>query len=294
MIHILTLHFGTPAWLDIQKKYILNYTDPEKYKLWMGKYNLDIPPDFDLPDNWELIDLDEKYPKEKKNEHYLQAEWMYESILRHEMEDDDVIIFMDNDAFPCVTQEWTKIVTEALEENQVFALLQFENRGIAQPDQYHPYPDLCFFATTKKNKREFNLEWGLFEPFHQNPGFGMADRIRDANCTIGTIRRTNVFNFHNVMFGVYGNMIYHQACGSRAIIGRPMATAKATPNTTRQCYTGIDLLHRRHLGDWNNESFEEKCADIIEVNTQIFDTVYNKIKEDHTCTFIKRAFLGIN
>ena len=54
MIHILTLHFSTLAWLDIQKKYILKYTNPDEYKLWMGKYNVDIPPDFDLPDNWKL------------------------------------------------------------------------------------------------------------------------------------------------------------------------------------------------------------------------------------------------
>ena len=150
-----------------------------------------------------------------------------------------------------------------------------------------------FSPPLKKGKKEYNLEWGLFEPQHQNPGFGMADRIMEANCTAGSIRRTNVFNFHNVMFGVYGNIIYHQSCGSRAIVGRPLATAGASSNTTRQCYTGADVLNRIRLGDWHNESFEEKCSDIIEVNTQIFDIVYNKIKKDDTCTFIKRAFLGL-
>ena len=294
MIHILTLHFSTPNWLEIQKKYILKYTNPDEYRLWLGKCNVDIPSDFVLPPNWEIIDLDKAYPKENKNEHYLQAEWMYQNFLYNEMEEDDIIVFMDNDAFPCVTQEWTQILTDALSDNEAFMLAQYENRGIAQPDIYYPYPDLCFFATTKKNKEENNLEWGLFEPYHENPGFGMSDRLRSAGCKVGTITRSNLFNFHNVMFGVYGNMIYHQSCGSRAIIGRPLATARADSDDSRQCYTGIDLLNRFHLGDWRYEDFETKCADIIDVNTQIFDIIYNKIREDGTCNFIKRAFLGIN
>jgi len=100
MIHILTLHFTTPAWLDIQQRHILKYTHQDEYKLWLGKYNLDLPEDFKLPDNWEVIDLDKVYPKDAKNEHYLQMEWMYENCLKEKMSDDDIIIFLDSDAFP--------------------------------------------------------------------------------------------------------------------------------------------------------------------------------------------------
>ena len=174
-----------------------------------------------------------------------------------------------------------------------------ENRGIAQLDQYYPYPDLCFFATTKRARRENNLEWGLFHPLHQNPGFGMLDRMRENELKIGSITRTNVFNAHNVMFGVYGDMIYHQACGSRAIIGRPMATnspgfdgGAAKINNKRQCYTGTDLLRRGSLGNWFKAEFEDECADIIETNTQIFDIIYDKLQKDLNCEFVRRYFLG--
>jgi hypothetical protein len=308
MIHILTLHFTTPAWFEIQKRHILKYTNKNEYKLWLGKYNLELPEDFEIPENWEIIDLDEVYPKEGGNEHYLQVEWMYENCLKDNMEDDDIVVFIDSDAFPCC-HSWAPRVKDVLlaiddEEAKAGAICTYlkENRGIAQPDNYFPYPDLCFFATTKKVRRENNLEWGLFNPLHENPGFGMLDRLRAAELKIAVQIRTNIFNAHNVMFGVYGNMIYHQACGSRAIIGRPLQTGGigrsgygndgSAPNNSRQCYTGLDLRHRSLLGNWFQAEFEKECTDIIETNTQIFDIIYDKLQEDQNCEFVRRYFLG--
>jgi hypothetical protein len=297
VIHILTLHFATNAWLEIQKRHILKYTNKEDYKLWLGKYNLELPEEFEFPANWELIDLDKDYPEENINEHYLQMEWMYGNYIKNEMTDDDIVVFIDSDAFPCEPR-WIFALKEAIEGDSsehradVVCLYQMENRGMAQPDEYYPYPDLCFFATTKKAWVENNLEWGLFSPDHQNPGFGMHDRIAAAELRVGALTRTNRFNAHRVMFGVYGDMIYHQACGSRAIIGRPMATGQAAANNRRQCYTGVDLFGRSLIGNWFEEEFEEECADIINTNTEIFDIIYNKIQKDQNCTFIRRYFMG--
>ena len=92
MVHILTLHYATSAWLEIQKRHILKYSNSEKYKLWLGKFHLDLPEDFELPDNWEVIDLDEKYPSDGGDDHYLQAQWMFTNCVKEAMDDDDVII----------------------------------------------------------------------------------------------------------------------------------------------------------------------------------------------------------
>lgn len=298
MIHILTLHFATPAWLEIQKRHLLKFTSlpEEEYKVWLGLYHLDLPEDFELPSNWEIINLDKDYPPEGKNEHYLQMEWMYHNRLKDQMCDDDIIIFMDSDAFPCApawAQDIQRLITQ--EGRDVICLHQEENRGIAALDEYHPYPDLCFFVATKKAWEEHNLEWGLFNPAHQNPGFGMKDRLVAAlpNINIGAISRTNRFNAHNVMFGVYGGTIYHQACGSRAIIGRPVATPGAPADIRRHCFTGADLYLRQNIANWFENEFETDAADIIETNTQIFDIIFNKIQKDKECTFIRRYFMGL-
>jgi len=315
MIHIITHHFTTTAWFEIQKKHILKYTNHEltPYKVYLAKYNLELPDGFELPDNWELIDLDVIYPKDGKNEHYLQMEWVYQNCVKDKAQDDDIIMFLDSDAFPCDGRwlEWISISLFGREykapsgrdyeipsdyESVAAVVIHFlENRGIVQLDYYYPYPDLCFFATIKKTWEDNNLEWHIDynNPAHQNPGFGMKDRIVDNNLKVTPITRTNKFNAHNVMFGVYGGMIYHQHCGSRAIIGRPMATADAKPNNSRQCYTGFDLFGRRQMGNWLIQEFQEECKDIIEINTEIFDIIYNKLHNDHDCTFIRRYFLGI-
>ena len=247
------------------------------------------------------------------------------------MEDDDIIVFMDNDAFP-VHDKWLTAVKNNLNgslewENGIFpdamCLVMPENRGLAQPDEYYPYADLCFFATKKRTWDEKLLQWTLVSPIHivaagesisraelskrqelvivdgvecvvhQNPGFGMHDRLRYAGLHCATIRRTNKFNAHNVMFGVYGDIIYHQQCGSRALIGRPLKYGKLETNDSRQCYTGQDLYGRRGLGDNAMLRFEEECEDIIDTNTQIFDIIYSKLEKDEDCTFIKRYFMGV-
>jgi hypothetical protein len=296
MIHIVTLHFGTQAWFDIQKRYITKYTTGD-YKVWIGTYRNEIPEDFDLPDNWQHMDLDKDYPSDGINEHYAQTEFMYSNYLRDEMKDDDVLIFIDSDAFP-VTDKWTQKIQNLFESGSedgpcdVLGIAQPENKGIAATDDYDPYPDLCFFATTKKVWEDNNLEWGLFLPKHQNPGFGMLDRIKAADLALMYIQRTNSFEANSVMFGVYGDMIYHQHCGSRAIIGRPLATNKAKAMNKRQCYTGRDLSYRLSLGNFFEVEFEDVCPDIIETNTAIFDIIYERLVKDADANFVPRYFLG--
>tara|TARA_R110002074_G_scaffold160767_3_gene318306 strand:- start:9063 stop:10022 length:960 start_codon:yes stop_codon:yes gene_type:complete len=318
MLHIITLHFTTPAWLEIQKRHIEKYTtryDPntgqQNYKVWLGFYNQELPSDFVVPTNWETIDLNKLYPPDGRNEHYLQTEWMYHNIVKDNMKDDDILVFMDSDAFP-VIPHWASELQGILTDNQgrlmntqasretlgypeVVGIYQLENRGIAQTDNYYPAPDLCFFATTKKVWEEKQLQWTIdpSNPEHQNPAFGLLDIIREKEVRECKLMRTNIFDAHNVMFGVYGNMIYHQACGSRAIIGRPLETAGAKAETSRHCFTGYDIFGRQKLGNWYREDFIKKCSDIVETNTQIFDVIYNRLQEDLDCEFVRRYFLGI-
>ena len=297
MVHILTFHFGTSAWLEVQKRHILKYTEGKEYKLWLGKYKMDFPEDFEIPKGWEIIDLDEEYPEENGVDHYQQMEWMFHNRVKENMQDDDVIIIIDSDAFPCDSGWWQ--VAELLQKDdstspQVIHTNHAENLGIAQPPEYDNYPDLCFFATTKGTWIKNNLEWGFFQAGQQNPGFGMKDRIQQAQLRTAALVRTNKFNSHRVMFGVYGNCIYHQHCGSRALIGRPQDSgAGGFVNKERMCYTAADLRERFSIGNWFQQDFETECKDIVSVNTEIFDIIYKRLSEDKKCTFIRRFFMGV-
>jgi len=312
--HILTHHFTTPAWFEIQKRHILKYTNQEKtpYKVWVGKYNLELPEDFELPEHWELIDLDILYPKEDKNEHYLQMEWMYRNCVRKHMRDNDIIIFMDSDAFPC-NSSWLPLICYGFNSKKCDVFYLHEAPRNPEYGKYDAHPDLFFFASTRKIWEGNNLEWFIDHTNreHSNPGHGLYDKIVESDLMVTSMIRTNVFNAHNAMFGVYGNMIYHQTCGSRAIIGRPLATAGAKSNNNRQCYTGIDIILRGPIltlvndpindvfrlgiipGECSYVDFETQCSDIVSTNTEIFDVIYNKLYKDKDCTFVNRYFLGV-
>lgn len=270
MIHVLTLHYGTTAWVDIQRRHIEKFTERDDYAVWFAKYKAKIDQSI-LPKDWSIIDLDSSYVG--KNEHYLQMNWIYQHV-KNNINDDDIVVFMDSDAFPC-SREWAPYLNTVLEkEDSVVVLHMYENRGTQHPDAYHPYPDLCFFACKKKTIEKYKLEWQLNGK--PNPGFHMKDLIIKNNLLVYELKRSNIFDAHKVMFGVYGEIIYHQAAGSRAGI-----------NNGASVYTGSDLFYRRKI----STSLKD-LEHLLKVNGKIYDLIYNEIKNDVNCSFVRRYFMG--
>ncbi len=284
-MHILTQHFGTDAWFEIQKNHLEKYTlKKERYKVYLATYKTSIPDSFILPPNYVHINLNE-HP-EFRNEHYLIIEEAYEKFVKPHAKDNDIIIYMDNDAFPC--DSWEDKLESYLTENDICAVYRYEDRGLDQPDQYFPYPHLCFFSFKKKTRDMYGFKHEIPEGF-PCPGFTICDVIRQNNLKVKELIRTNKFNSHNVMFGIYDDMIYHHSSGSRAKVGRPYATLGAKSDHRKMCYEGIDFFLRQdvlsHLPPWIE-------TEVNDVNLKIFDVIFDKIKDDKDCNFVRRFYLG--
>lgn len=268
MINIITQIFKIPDWLNIQYLHLNKYT-ASPYMIYMGYTDfIPQPP----ADQYKLINLNSVLP----NVHYIHANYMCNEVVLPSIQNDDVVVFLDIDAFPC--DDWDSKVMAYLQKHDIVAMYRYEDLGYCQEPQHYPCSHLAFFATTKQVWKKHNLRWHI-DGGLQNPQFGMEDIIKSNNIKVKKLERTNIFNAHKIMFGVYDDIIYHHCCGVRGI-------------TKNNAYEGGDAKYRDKILRGNLNNLEQKLQDIIEVNTKIFHIIFEAIKKDQQCNFIKRYFLG--
>tara|TARA_R100000152_G_scaffold20736_1_gene15694 strand:- start:11957 stop:12787 length:831 start_codon:yes stop_codon:yes gene_type:complete len=276
-MHIITNIFGRDDWLEVQAQHLQKYTDARAYTVhcFLDK-NLN-------KSDEDISNLDKYYPNYRfyraiDGEHYDQVNKAVETISS-QLTDDDIIVFLDCDAFPC-DKNWQNAVKENLATHDITAVVMRENYHHSH--DYHEIPHLCFFATTKKTWQLNNLAWTIHSHPHlshhpyQNPQRGMLDRINAANLTLKELNRTNEFDAHRVCFGIYGDIVYHHACGIRGFEG--------------SVTEGADIwLRKKKYGlEFTADS------DMARVNAEIWLSIWRAIKEDKSYTFVRRYFMGRN
>ena len=269
MFHIITTFFGRDDWFTIQANHLKKYSS-EPYTCYAA-----------LDERLKSLNvIREQYPNHifgrvAEGEHWEQVNAMTNSVVLEMMDDDDILVFLDCDAFPC-DKEWQKTVRENLSTHDITAVVMRENYHME--DRYMDVPHLCFFATTKKTWQENNLQWNIVSPItgesYHNPQMGMRDAIRAAGLTVKELNRTNEFNAHRVCFGVYGDIVYHHACGVRGFEGK--------------VDEGADVYIRKRKYGLKYEG----NSDMARVNFDIWMSVWWAIQSDPTCSFVRRYFMG--
>ncbi len=205
MIHVATIHFESQRWIDIQLDY-LRRTMGEPYTVWANLQ--DVPGDhaskFD-----HIVEAIGEHPG-KLN--LVAAE--ISAVARP----DDLIIFLDGDAFPIADPMPT--VRRALEETSLVAVRRDENTGDKQP---HP----CFCVVTVAEWERLHGDWshgGCWPGPKGEPVTDVGGNLYRSLERSGTpwtpLLRTNRVNLHPVWFGIYANIVYHHGSGFRRAMSR--------------------------------------------------------------------------
>jgi|LULM01.1.fsa_nt_gb hypothetical protein len=269
MINIIITQYKSDKWFSIQKEYIEKYTSGD-YRILCGNYEIDMACDdhrYSFHNISSMVDS-----------HYTQVNLLAYEVLLPKLSDEDIFIFMDCDTLPC-EYGWDLKIKEYLnpnenKQNDIVAVVMRENK---QPSEmYDNLPHLCFFATTKKVWLDNSLHWHLAGS--ENPQVGMKNLIAEKNLTLKELNRTNVFNAHNVLFGVYDNLIYHHCCAIRGFWPEELAGGRG------EATEGSDYNLR-------------KCpftSDLNKVNVDIWHSVFDAIDNDKERTFVRRYFMGEN
>jgi hypothetical protein len=200
MLHIATVHFNSPRWIEIQARHLREHLSVP-YRTWTSLQGIDSG----YGVHFDRV-LDQAGSHAGKLNH-LATE------ISHEAQDDDLLMFLDGDAFPVADP--MPMILEALGEAPLLAVRRDENLGDIQP---HP----CFCVTTVGTWRTLPGDWSTAYRWKDVNGRGVSDvggnllrTLELTNTTWVPVLRSNTHNIDPLMFAVYGGVVYHHGAGFR-------------------------------------------------------------------------------
>jgi len=256
MIHVATVHWKTNRWIRLQRAYLRKYV-PGDFRIyaWLN----------DLP----AVATDTFYhvKREPVTDHATKLNSLADTICADSQQDDDVLIFLDGDAFPIA--DLAPLIQQVQTTTPLIAAQRLENHGDRQP---HP----CFCVTTVGCWRKIKGDWQAGYTWKNTDGREVTDvggnllgRLTTEQIPWTPLLRTNQLNLHPLFFGIYGDVIYHHGAGfrkgdTRAELAEFQQRARATlwsrlfPGWTRRRL--IAEYHRRMAE--NNRLSEQVFASI--------------------------------
>lgn len=211
MKHIITVHYKTNDWIDLQLKQINKHVS--NYKIWTYCDGIDIKSHqfkFHYCENSEIDGSKIGYL-----DHMLKLNSLTDVVLSDvDTQDNDLLIWLDSDAFPIKNMDC--YVAEKLLRYPLIAVNRPENGGDVIP---HP----SFTCTTVSFWKEHRLNWngvpGDNVPTNKHglhdPGGKMYIDLKEKNIEWYKLLRTRSLTRHEVFYTIYDDLIYHHGAGSR-------------------------------------------------------------------------------
>jgi hypothetical protein len=237
MLHIATVHWQTEDWIDIQLAYLKRHI-PGPHRVYAF---LNGVPEANRARFFHSS-------CEPVREHAVKLNLLAD-VIRSKAAEDDLIMFLDGDAFPIA--DLSPILDGKLASHPLVAVQRLENNGDRQP---HP----CFCVTTVGFWNSIGGDW--------NEGFTWADKSGKPVTDVGgnllgileerkidwcPLLRSNRTNLHPLWFGVYGGAVYHHGAGfrkdklSRADLAVLAEAQGRRPAVARAATRTLDYLLRR-------------------------------------------------
>jgi hypothetical protein len=267
LVHIATVHWRSDRWIDVQLRYLkANVDEPYKVYAWL---------DQELRGRADEFFYATDVPVER---HELKLTLLGD-LVAHAADPDDVIIFIDGDAFPVAPI--MPFLKSKLERYPLVAVRRDENNGDRQP-----HPSFC--ATTAGFWRELPGDWRRGYTWLNPQGKEVTDvggnllgLLEDAGIEWYPMLRTNKVNPHPLQFGVYEDLVYHHGGGFRLTAGGRLwrASVEDRLNATLRGRLAARLPHKGFAGRVRKminpvrryrHALREELA---QVNEQVFELI---------------------
>jgi len=276
MIHIATVHWKTDKWIDIQLKYIKRFIN-EEYKIYSFLNDIDK----DYSDKFFYI------CSEPISNHAIKLNMLADIIYYSSNNPDDILIFMDGDAFPI--GDIIKLIRVKIEKHKLLAIQRLENTGFRQP-----HPSFC--ATTIGFWKEIGGDWksgykwkNCYGKLITDVGGNLLKVMDEKKINWYPLHRSGQIADHPLWFGIYDNVIYHHGSGFRKggagmITGYQDGYIKLERNLFGKLLDRfpddivIKIKHRIHP----KQRFKRRIFNKYE---NLSEAVYNKIKEEEPFNF---------
>ena len=200
MLYVVTVHYSSPRWIEIQTRHLREHISVP-FRTWTSLERID--PSFGV----HFDRVFEQRGRHPGKLNHLALE------ISHEAADDDLLMFLDGDAFPIADP--MPLIEDGLSRAPLVAVRRAEN-----VDQPQPHP--CFCVTTVGTWRTLPGDWSGGPVWPGAKGGKVTDvggsLLRALELT-GTpwvqVLRSNRKNIDPLYFAVYGDVVYHHGAGFR-------------------------------------------------------------------------------
>jgi len=257
-LHVATVHWRTDRWIDVQRAYFRrNFGLPYRTYASLEGVDASHQSKFD-----QLIDTPGKHA-EKLN--------ALSEVMLEKAAPTDFLVFIDGDAFPIAPiGDWA---LDVLSHYPLVAIRRDENMGDPQP-----HPSFCI--TTAQFWAEIGGDWRKGHTWRNETGIDVTDVggnllyiLSERNAEWLPLLRTNTVNLHQVMFGIYGGLIYHHGAGFRQAVTRSdwTWTKKLSLRTSQE--SAKSTLRGRALHRIANRAMRRRTS----ANRKLNDKIYRQI-----------------
>jgi hypothetical protein len=259
VIHFATIHWNTDRWIAPQAAFLRRHLKSDfRVYGWLN--------------NIPHASTDSFYYacSEPIGPHGIKLNLLADIIQASSTSPDDILIFMDGDAFPIADIE--TYVREKLQSRKLIAVQRLENNGDIQP---HP----CFCATTVGFWRDLKGDWKEGHRWKNengeeitSVGGNLLKQLNDRHIDWLPILRSNKTNLHPLFFGIYGGLVYHHGAGFRkgeCRVDREQLELKPGDKILSKLIPGYGRRMRRKASD-----------KLLSKNEALSEQIYEKILAD--------------
>ncbi len=237
VLHVVTVHFSSPRWIEIQLRHLREHL-AVPFQTWTSLERID-------PAYGEGFD------------HVLEQRHTHAGKLNHlamevcaRAQDEDLLMFLDGDAFPIADP--MPLIDDALARAPLVAVRREENLGEPQP---HP----CFCVTSVGTWKGLPGDWSSGPTWPGPKGRPRTDvgamllrTLQVRGMPWVDVLRSNRHELDPVYFGVYGGIVYHHGAGFRAggpsphqTLGAPSAISAPPVPGLRSLVGALNSYRRR-------------------------------------------------
>lgn len=202
MLNVVTVHWQDARWIEPQLRFLRRNLRVE-HRVFASLNGVDPA----LASSFHFAAELEGNPADRLN--------ALAEIVREDSEPDDLLLFLDGDAFPIAP-----IGPELLGAYPLVAIRRDENGGDCQPHQ-------SFCLTSVRFWNDIGGDWSRGYKWRSSTGEMVTDVggnllgiLRERGIEWRPLLRSNRFNLDPLWFGVYGDVAYHHGAGFRTPIAR--------------------------------------------------------------------------
>ncbi|OKH20157.1 hypothetical protein NIES593_19920 [Hydrococcus rivularis NIES-593] len=232
-------------WIELCINKILEHTKWSNYHIYVWNNNLEDTAVVNFLKSIPLVTLIQANPGESlAHVHAVPLQRLYELALQNRPK---YIVAMDSDAHP-IQDGWLTKLISSLDKEVVLAGVWRDELKKA----ITPYIHASCLCTTVDFIESNNLRLDFIAPntkteIHDTLSV-LTEKAKELNLKMFKLCRSNKNNFHRLMGGIYGDLIYHHGAGSRV---------------------NISFWDEAH-----NESNVEKNKQLVEIATNLVFTHY--------------------